>query len=73
MKRATISVDLAKASAQGEDRHPQVIVRLLCHQHKIDLVDVDHTFATGAWSFEVQTYEDRFPTWPPYIVARPHR
>lgn len=73
MKRATLSVDLDLARKSGEDRHPQVIIRLFCLAHDMEIVDAVFSSATGTWSLEAQTMNDALPAFPPYIVARPHR
>jgi len=73
MKRATLTVDLDLAAKSGEDRHPQVIIRLFCNKHDLEVADAQWSHRTGTWSFEVQTMESQLPAFPAYIIAKGHK
>jgi hypothetical protein len=73
MRRATIQVDLPLASARGEYRHPQVILREFCHRHGAVVVDARIAPDTKAWTLEIETCAARLPAFPDFIIARPHK
>jgi len=72
MRRAIIVLNITAAMRHGEDRHPQVIMRLLAHQHE---------FTISSWTdrlgqipqkveFEVDLANNYLPTLPGYCDAR---
>lgn len=73
MKRAALVYSITDAQAQGEDRHPRVVVSLLAYQHEFSILEQTEQVSAQTFTFEVETGLSTLPAFPTWITARPHR
>lgn len=75
LRRATIKLNVTDAMMAGEDRHHQVVMRLLAHEHGFHITSWTERFQDmpQAVIFEVDVEGSEMPTLPAYCSCRPHR